>query len=124
MAEGVSDWRMTGSTVIAPQPIRLVGSSISVGCIIENPNLTSPMQVPKKPEEIEEEVESEALPVVVSDLNNKVTSSAYNEMIGQQEWPYLDSMVTDAGRVGGKRICRAGLFIVKCDMSHDPKILT
>ncbi|KAE8714388.1 hypothetical protein F3Y22_tig00110198pilonHSYRG00283 [Hibiscus syriacus] len=91
------------SSVIAPQPIRLVGSTISVGCITENPNLTSPMQVLKKPEEAEEEVESEALPAVVSDSNNKVrlANSAYNEMIGQPECPWLNSMV----RGGGKRIC-------------------
>ncbi|KAE8685743.1 NADH-ubiquinone oxidoreductase-related-like protein [Hibiscus syriacus] len=91
------------SSVIAPQPIRPVGSSISVGCISENPKLNSPMKVPKKPDEVEEEVESEALPVVVSDSNNKVrlANSAYNEMIGQPECPWLDSMV--AG--GRKRIC-------------------
>ncbi|KAE8683320.1 NADH-ubiquinone oxidoreductase-related-like protein [Hibiscus syriacus] len=65
------------SSVIAPQPIRLVGSTIIIGCIIENP--TSPMHVPKKPEEAEE------LPAVVSDSSNKVrlANSAYNERIGQ-----------------------------------------
>ncbi|KAK8681650.1 hypothetical protein V6N13_054052 [Hibiscus sabdariffa] len=91
------------SSVIAPQPIRPIASSISVGCITENPNLTSSMQVPKKPEEVEEEVESEAFPAVVSDSNNKVrlANSAYSEMIGQPECPWLDSVV----KGGGKRIC-------------------
>ncbi|GMI89676.1 DROUGHT RESPONSE GENE [Hibiscus trionum] len=106
------------SSVIAPQPIRPVGSSISVGCIIENPILTSPMQVPKKAEEVEEEIESEALPVIVSDSNNEVrlANSAYNEMIGQAEWPWLDSMVRGEGRVGvgGRRICGA-VMLHMCD---------
>ncbi|KAK6245901.1 hypothetical protein QQP08_023036 [Theobroma cacao] len=98
------------SGVIAPQPIRPVGSSISVGCISEDPSLTPPMQVPKKSEEVEEEVESEALPAVISDSNNKVrlANSAYKEMVGQPECPWLDSMVTVEGRAGGnscKRIC-------------------
>lgn len=96
--------------VIAPQPVRLVGSSISVGCISEDPNLTPPVQVPKKPEEVEEEVECEALPAVISDSNNKVrlANSAYKEMVGQPECLWLDSMVTGDGRFGGiscKRIC-------------------
>ncbi|XVE55740.1 hypothetical protein DITRI_Ditri03aG0182400 [Diplodiscus trichospermus] len=98
------------SSVIAPQPIRPVGSSISVGCINHNPSLISPMQLPKKPEEVEEDVESEALPAVISDSNNKVrlANSAYKEMVGQPECPWLDSMVTGERRAGSKsckRIC-------------------
>ncbi|XVF36435.1 hypothetical protein REPUB_Repub19eG0058200 [Reevesia pubescens] len=98
------------SSVIAPQPIRPVGSSISVGCINEDSNLISPMQVPKKPKEVEEEVESEALPAVISDSNNKIrlANSAYKEMVGQPECPWLHSMVTGEGRAGGNscnRIC-------------------
>ncbi|XVF39793.1 hypothetical protein PTKIN_Ptkin01aG0060800 [Pterospermum kingtungense] len=98
------------TSVISPRPIRPVGSSISVKCIKENPSLTSPMQVPKKPEEVEEEVESDALPAVISDSNNKVrlANSAYKEMVGQPECPWLDSMITGEGRGGGnscKRIC-------------------
>ncbi|XP_022719903.1 uncharacterized protein LOC111277722 [Durio zibethinus] len=83
-------------SVIAPQPNRPLGSSISVGSIDENTSLTSPMQVPKTPEEVEEEVESEALPAVISDSNSKVrqANSAYKEMAGQPECPWLDSMVT------------------------------
>ncbi|KAK8572457.1 hypothetical protein V6N12_028510 [Hibiscus sabdariffa] len=110
------------SSVIAPQPIRPIGSSISVGCITENPNLTSAMQVPKKPEEVEEEVESEALPAVVSDSNNKVrlANSAYSEMVGQAECPWLDSVV----KGGGKRICgevRLGLSDSRVALPHESK---
>ncbi|KAK8692475.1 hypothetical protein V6N13_075934 [Hibiscus sabdariffa] len=95
------------SNVITPQPVRLrpVGSIISVGCIKEN---TSLMQAPKKLlEEVEKEAESEALPAIVSDSNNKVrlANSAYKEMVGQPECLWLDSIVTCEGRVIGKRIC-------------------
>ncbi|KAJ4832124.1 hypothetical protein Tsubulata_042857 [Turnera subulata] len=98
------------SNVIAPQPVRPVGSSISVRCISEDPASVAPVQAPKKPEEVEEEVESEALPAVISDSNNKVrlANAAYKEMVGQPECSWLDSMVTGEGRNGGsscKRIC-------------------
>lgn len=94
--------------VIAPQPIRPVGSSISVGSISEESSLGSNLnpaaQVLKKREEVESEVESEELPAVVSDSNNKVrlANSAYKEMVGQPECPWLDSMVAFSS---GKRIC-------------------
>ncbi|KAL5777586.1 hypothetical protein ACOSP7_010512 [Xanthoceras sorbifolium] len=98
------------TNVISPQPVRPVGSSISVGCIKEDPSLTPAVQVPKKPEEVEEEVESESLPAIITDSNNKVrmANSAYKEMVGQPECSWLDSMVTNDGKLGGrscKRIC-------------------
>ncbi|KAF8404867.1 hypothetical protein HHK36_009758 [Tetracentron sinense] len=85
----------TSSTVIAPQAVRPIYSSISVGNISECPSITPTTQVSKRQEEVEDEVESEALPAVVSDSNNRVrlANSAYNEMVGQPECPWLDSMV-------------------------------
>ncbi|KAF5740608.1 hypothetical protein HS088_TW11G00684 [Tripterygium wilfordii] len=99
--------------IITPRPVRPVGSSISVGCIIEDPNSsTSAVQVLKKLEELEEEVESEVLPAIVSDSNNKVrvANSAYKKMVGQPECPWLDLMepVAGDGHSGGhscRRIC-------------------
>ncbi|XP_059461316.1 uncharacterized protein LOC132190362 [Corylus avellana] len=91
------------NNVIAPQAIRPVGSSISVGSINEDPSLTPAVQ--KKPEEVEEEVESEALPAVISDSNNKVrmANSAYKEMVGQPECSWLDSMVASSSkRISGE----------------------
>ncbi|KFK28109.1 hypothetical protein AALP_AA8G473800 [Arabis alpina] len=88
----------TTSRVIAPQPIRPVCSRINVACI--NPSTQS--QISKKsPEEVEEEVESDDLPAMISDSNNKVrlVNSKYKEMMGQPECSWLDSMVR------GKRIC-------------------
>ncbi|GMN34909.1 hypothetical protein TIFTF001_004964 [Ficus carica] len=93
--------------VIAPQPVRPVGSSICVRCISEDPKLASQAaQAPKKPDEVEEEVESEILPAVISDSNNKVrmANSAYKEMVGQPECSWLDSMMMTSSckRIGGE----------------------
>ncbi|PKI33409.1 uncharacterized protein LOC116206467 [Punica granatum] len=91
-------------TVIAPQPLRPVGSSISVGSISKGPRLASEPRVPRKREEVEEEVESEELPAVISDSNNKVrlANSAYKEMVGQPECSWLESMVV-GGSCGGDK---------------------
>ncbi|XVF64200.1 hypothetical protein PTKIN_Ptkin09bG0149000 [Pterospermum kingtungense] len=92
-------------TVIVPQPIRPVGSSISVGCINENLiSLNPTMQLPKKPDEVEEDVESEALPAVISDSNNKVrlANSAYKEMVGQPECLWLAAMGNPCKRICGE----------------------
>ncbi|KAK9946383.1 hypothetical protein M0R45_011851 [Rubus argutus] len=91
--------------VIAPQPIRPVGSSISVGCISTDPSLAPGVQAPKKPEDVEEEVESEALPAIISDSHNKVrmANAAYKEMVGQPECSWLDSMVASScKRISGE----------------------
>ncbi|PHU20681.1 hypothetical protein BC332_11832 [Capsicum chinense] len=91
--------------VITPQPVRPVGSSISIGCINEEASDGRNKKSMKKPEEVEEEVEAEALPAVVSDSNNKVrlTNSAFKEMVGQPECCWLDYMVGNAcKRIGGE----------------------
>ncbi|XP_009623966.1 uncharacterized protein LOC107770665 [Nicotiana tabacum] len=103
---------MQGSTspksrgVITPRPVRPVGSSISIGCINEEaPDGGTNKKCMKKPEEVEEEVEAEALPAVISDSNNKVrlTNSAYKEMVGQPECCWLDYMRGNAcKRIGGE----------------------
>uniref|UniRef100_A0A6N2MUF7 DUF7950 domain-containing protein n=1 Tax=Salix viminalis TaxID=40686 RepID=A0A6N2MUF7_SALVM len=98
------------SKVVAPQPVRLVGSSISIAYISEDPGSIPLVRVPRKPEEVEEEVESEVLPTVISDSNNKVrlANSAYKEMVGQPECSWIDSMMTGDGSFAGsscKRIC-------------------
>ncbi|XP_026396523.1 uncharacterized protein LOC113291173 [Papaver somniferum] len=95
--------------LIAPQPVRPVGSSISVGCISEDPNSSSTACVKKQqPEEVEAEVESDTLPVVVSDSRNKVrlANSAFKEMVGQPECAWLDSMGANSEKLTskGKRI--------------------
>ncbi|KAK3231216.1 hypothetical protein Dsin_003097 [Dipteronia sinensis] len=115
------------TSVISPQPIRPVGSSITVGCISEGTSLNPAVQVPKKQEEVEEEVESETLPAIISDSNNKVrmANSAYKEMVGQPECSWLDCMVTNNdGKLGGhscKRIC-GGVMLRFCDSNKVPAI--
>lgn len=94
--------------VIVPQAVRPVASSISVGCIKERDISCSATSLSKRPEDVEDEVESEVLPSVVSDSKNKVrmVNSAYKELIGQPECLWLDSMVTKDGKsaIGSKRI--------------------
>ncbi|KAL0698802.1 hypothetical protein Bca4012_054924 [Brassica carinata] len=92
----------TTSRVIAPQPIRPVSSKINVTCINPLSNASLPSQISKKsPQEVEEDVESDVLPAIISNSNNKVrlVNSAYKEMMGQPECSWLDSVVR------GKRIC-------------------
>lgn len=95
------------AAVISPRPIRPVGSSISIWSIKEDARSTHELQIQQKAEEVEEELESETLPAVVSDSNNKVrlVNSAYKEMLGQPECPWLDSMVPSEGGGACKRIC-------------------
>ncbi|CAN4092168.1 unnamed protein product [Withania somnifera] len=102
-----------GPSVITPQPVRPVGSSISIGCINEEApdDGGRNKKSMKKPEEVEEEVEAEALPAFISDSNNKVrlTNAAYKEMVGQPECSWLDYMVGNAcKRIGGEVMLEFG----------------
>ncbi|KAK9129700.1 hypothetical protein Sjap_010187 [Stephania japonica] len=90
--------------VIAPHPVRPIGSSISVGSITEDHNSSNQGGCTfKKPEEVEAEIESDVLPAVISDSNNRVrlANSAYKEMVGQPECLWLDSMVNCGGSLSG-----------------------
>ncbi|KAK7383231.1 hypothetical protein VNO78_28905 [Psophocarpus tetragonolobus] len=95
------------NNVIAPQPVRPIGSSISVVCISEDSTLPPAAQTPKKPHQVEQEVESETLPVVVSDSNHRIrmANSAYKEMMGQPLCPWLETTVNGGdGNLQCKRI--------------------
>ncbi|MED6198509.1 hypothetical protein PIB30_066973 [Stylosanthes scabra] len=89
--------------VVAPQPVRPVGSSISVGCINED---TAKMGIQdqnlKRKQEVEDEVESETLPAIITDSKNRVrmVNSSYKELVGQPECPWLESMVTSIHQCG------------------------
>ncbi|XP_010555762.1 PREDICTED: uncharacterized protein LOC104825172 [Tarenaya hassleriana] len=105
----------TTNRVIAPHPIRPVGSKISVSCI--NPDKNSPIryQITKTSQEVEEEVESDDLPALITDSNNRVrlVNSAFKEMVGQPECSWMDSMVN--GKTNrGKRIC-GEVILCLCD---------
>ncbi|XP_016165772.1 LOW QUALITY PROTEIN: uncharacterized protein LOC107608516 [Arachis ipaensis] len=88
--------------VIAPQAVRAVGSCISVGSISVSEN---GILVTKTAEQVEEEVESEALPAVITDSKNRVrmANSAYREMVGEPVCSWLQSVVT--GATCTSRIC-------------------
>ncbi|KAL1564732.1 hypothetical protein AAHA92_07038 [Salvia divinorum] len=79
--------------VISPRPVRPVGSSIIVESITEDPRGSAMAKG------VEEAVEAEAKPAIVSDSSNKVRmcNSAYKEMVGQPECCWLDG-----GRIGGE----------------------
>ncbi|KAG6425125.1 hypothetical protein SASPL_115550 [Salvia splendens] len=79
--------------VISPRPVRPVGTSIIVESIAEDPRGSSLAKG------VEEAVEGEAKPAIVSDSSNKVRicNSAYKEMVGQPECCWLDG-----GRIGGE----------------------
>ncbi|XP_019174078.1 PREDICTED: uncharacterized protein LOC109169670 [Ipomoea nil] len=108
--------------VITPRPVRPVGSNIYIGCIT-NDDRQPGEKLPKKPEEVENEVETEELPAVVSDSNNKVrlANSAYKEMVGQPECRWLDYTAYGDGKGGGsacKRISGEVIlqFLDSCDV--------
>ncbi|WOL03960.1 hypothetical protein Cni_G12680 [Canna indica] len=111
--------------VIAPQPVRPVGSSISVALISPLNNAVPPVPVSRRPEEVEEEVESDALPAVVSDSRNRVrlANSAYKEMVGQPECPWLDSMMLSNGSGGVPRRI-SGEVMLDLEESSVPKTST
>ncbi|KAI3776567.1 hypothetical protein L1987_46353 [Smallanthus sonchifolius] len=82
------------TTVISPTPIRLIPSSVSIRAIKDDAHMLPPI-ILKKSEEIEKELESQALPAFVSDSNNQVrlVNSTYKEMVGQPECAWVQSMV-------------------------------
>ncbi|KAI3762579.1 hypothetical protein L1987_53013 [Smallanthus sonchifolius] len=82
------------TTVISPRPIRLIPSSVSIRAIKDDVHMPPPI-ILKKSEEIERELESQALPGFVSDSNNQVrlVNSTYKEMVGQPECAWVQSIV-------------------------------
>ncbi|KAG1342134.1 hypothetical protein COCNU_05G003630 [Cocos nucifera] len=112
--------------VIVPQPVRPVGSSITIGPITLDPGPAPPAPT-RKPEDVEEEVESDLLPAVISDSRNHVrlANSAYKEMVGQPECPWLDSMVPVGGhRIGMRLASRRISGAVMLDLSESSVPLT
>lgn len=87
------------NNVITPQPVRPIGSTISVVCISEDLTLPPLARTPKRPHEVEQDVESEAMPAVISDSNHRIrmANSAYKEMVGQPLCPWLDAMMVNGG---------------------------
>ncbi|VFQ99058.1 unnamed protein product [Cuscuta campestris] len=108
------------SCPVRPRLVRPVGSCIYVGSITpaaaEEKDKEGEVEKQGRKgkrkrlqgEEVEEEVETEVLPAVVSDSKNKVrlANSAYKEMVGQPECCWLDYTSPGGGkgtgRIGGE----------------------
>lgn len=118
------------NNVIAPQPVRPVGSTISIlDCVTMEEDEDGPssegseIKVTKK--EAEEVVERERLPAVITDSNNKVrlANSAYREMVGQPEcsWLGLGNNNGKRKRIGGEVMLRVGEESKEVVEGHMPK---
>ncbi|KAG8099534.1 hypothetical protein GUJ93_ZPchr0013g35474 [Zizania palustris] len=91
--------------IILPRAVRPVGSTIHVESVSVHIDAGLAAS-PKTPEEVEAELESDALPAVVSDSSNRVrlVNDAYKRMVGQPECPWLDAVATAASsrRISGE----------------------
>lgn len=87
--------------VIIPQPVRPVGSSVTIEYIKDTNLQASP--VCKSIDQIEEEIETETLPALISDSKNRVkrANAAYREMVGQPECSWLESTACHCSRSQG-----------------------
>lgn len=83
-------------TVIMPQPIRLIGSTVSLVSITDLQSQSSPL--PDTLELVKKQLEEEASPSFISDSNNLVrwVNTAYKQMVGQPECRWLNSTVGDS----------------------------
>lgn len=89
--------------VIMPQALRPVGSSVLVECITDTNLQASPLLCGGgggggSMEEIEEQLEADNCPALISDSNNRVrwANSAYKQMVGQPECSWLESPAGNA----------------------------
>ncbi|KAL3634124.1 hypothetical protein CASFOL_021178 [Castilleja foliolosa] len=98
----VEELDLPARVIISPRPVRPVGSIVLVDKISDD--LRMKRMAVKGEEEVEEIVEAEKVPTIVSDSNNKVRmcNSAYKEMIGQPECGWLDCAGGGGRRIGGE----------------------
>ncbi|XP_047062859.1 uncharacterized protein LOC124670394 [Lolium rigidum] len=86
--------------VISPRAVRPVGSTIHIASIVVHGACTT-TATSKTAEEVEAELEADALPAVVSDSGNRVrlVNDKYKEMVGAPECPWLGAL---ARRISGE----------------------
>ncbi|KAH8947857.1 hypothetical protein BDL97_11G065700 [Sphagnum fallax] len=91
--EGDLSLGLSPHKVIAPQPIRAVGSTIFLECITKVNQLASPML--GTVEAFQDQLEKLLLPTVITDLRHRVrwVNTAYKQMVGQPEFAWLSSTV-------------------------------
>jgi hypothetical protein len=92
--------------LISPRVVRPVGSTIRVDSIIRRADATTcpAVAVTKTAANVEEELEADALPAVVSDWSNRVrlVNDAYKEMVGQPECSWLRAVAAASRRISGE----------------------
>jgi hypothetical protein len=90
----------------SPRAVRPVGSTIRVESIIRraDPTTCTAVAVTKTAADVEEELEADALPAVVSDWSNRVrlVNDAYKEMVGQPECSWLRAVAAASRRISGE----------------------
>lgn len=96
--------------VIMPQALRPVGSTVLVECITDTNSQACPLC--GSMEEIEEQLEADNCPALISDFNNRVrwANSAYKQMVGQPECSWLESPA--AGNAHAAKVMRINGEIV------------
>ncbi|KAF7007799.1 hypothetical protein CFC21_022698 [Triticum aestivum] len=89
--------------VISPRAMRPVGSTIHVESIVPGAVDATSTAASKTAEEVEAEVETDALPAVVTDSSNRVrlVNDAYKEMVGAPECLWLGA-VAASRRISGE----------------------
>ncbi|KAF7000338.1 hypothetical protein CFC21_016265 [Triticum aestivum] len=90
--------------VISPRAMRPVGSTIHVESIVHGAvDAASSTAASKTAEEVEAEVETDALPAIVTDSSNRVrlVNDAYKEMVGAPECLWLGA-VAASRRISGE----------------------
>eukprot|EP00252_Welwitschia_mirabilis_P014698 TRINITY_DN3243_c0_g1_i1.p1 TRINITY_DN3243_c0_g1~~TRINITY_DN3243_c0_g1_i1.p1 ORF type:complete len:513 (-),score=-39.15 TRINITY_DN3243_c0_g1_i1:482-2020(-) len=92
-------------SVITPQPLRPIGSTITVECVTELP-AASASSVPSavSVEVLEEQLERERAPALLTDTAFRVrwANSAYRQMVGQPECAWLSAPAEAVGEMGRK----------------------
>ncbi|GER31100.1 2-oxoglutarate dehydrogenase E1 component [Striga asiatica] len=113
-----------GPVVVSPKPIRPVGSSVVVESISGDPRRFA---AAKGADAVEEMVEAERAPAIVSDSRDRVRmcNAAYRELVGQPECGWLDC--TGGGgacrRIGGGIWLRfAGSEVEKCEHGFSGRV--
>lgn len=92
--------------VISPRAVRPVGSTIHVEYIVHGAVDVGCTAASKTAQEVEAELETDALPAVVSDSSNRVrlVNDVYKKMVGQPVCPWLDAVAAAAAsrRISGE----------------------
>ncbi|KAL2642979.1 hypothetical protein R1flu_010566 [Riccia fluitans] len=101
-------------TVIAPQPIRPVGSTLTVSTITRNNLVASP--VTDSLECVKEQLEASAMPAIITDYRDRVrfVNSAYKQMVGQPECPWLSTVGKKTVRDNAQHSRLTGEVVLTC----------